>query len=146
MIIAQQSGDFEAWRIWRTGQAAPRKTWCRSRRNIGPGTEKELKAYQEKERIAVDGIAGPEGFAHMGLLELILLKRGTKGDTVKQLQEKLEIDADGKFGSGTEKAVKAYQEANGLNVDGIAGPRTLAHMKLLGVSRISCRCLDIRDR
>ncbi len=100
---------------------------------FGPGTEAALKAYQEKEGIAVDGIAGPDTFAHMGLIELILLKVGTKGETVKKLQEKLGIDADGKFGAGTEKAVKEYQEANGLTADGLAGPKTLAHMKLLGV-------------
>lgn len=31
---------------------------------------------------------------------------------------------DGKFGRGTEDAVKAFQRANGLSVDGIAGPNT----------------------
>ena len=32
---------------------------------------------------------------------------------------------DGKFGSGTESAVKEYQRAKGLQADGIAGPLTL---------------------
>lgn len=31
---------------------------------------------------------------------------------------------DGKLGQGTRKAVKAFQEANGLNVDGIIGSQT----------------------
>src|SRR6476619_6768163 len=62
--------------------------------------------------------------------ELVLLKQGTRGDTMKKLQDKLAINADGQFGSGTEKAVRDYQQKNGLVADGMAGPATLAHMKL----------------
>ena len=47
----------------------------------------------------------------MGLYELILLKQGTRGDTVKKLQQKLGVGADGQFGPGTEKAVREYQRA-----------------------------------
>lgn len=100
---------------------------------FGPNTEKALKAYQDSQNIAVDGIAGPDTFAHMGLVELILLRQGTKGETVKKLQEKLGIGADGIFGAGTAAAVKAYQEENGLQIDGLAGPKTLSHMKLFGI-------------
>ena len=60
-----------------------------------------------------------------------LLKQGTRGDTVKALQTKLGVNADGQFGPGTEKAVREYQKKNGLVADGLAGPATLAHMKLL---------------
>lgn len=38
--------------------------------------------------------------------------------------------ANGIFGPATEKAVKAYQKANGLTQDGIAGPATLAKLGL----------------
>lgn len=100
---------------------------------FGKDTEAALRSYQEKENIAVDGIAGPDTFAHMELLELILLRQGTKGETVKKLQEKLGVDADGIFGAGTAAAVKSYQDENGLDADGLAGPKTLAHMKLLGI-------------
>ena len=72
---------------------------------------------------------------------LPVLKKGTKGDTVKALQILLigtapgyscgKCGADGAFGSATESAVKAFQEANGLEVDGKVGPQTWA--KLLGV-------------
>jgi peptidoglycan L-alanyl-D-glutamate endopeptidase CwlK len=60
----------------------------------------------------------------------LLLKRGAYGDTVKRLQEQLAIGADGHFGPRTEKAVRDYQKKNGLVADGMAGPATLAHMKL----------------
>ena len=54
----------------------------------------------------------------------MLLKKGSKGKEVKQLQEALEIGADGIFGSGTESAVKIFQKSNGLVADGIVGSKT----------------------
>lgn len=93
---------------------------------FGPGTEKALKEYQQKNGLAVDGIAGPDTFTKMGLNELVLLRVGSRGPTVKKLQEALKIGADGIFGQGTRKAVMDFQKANGLTVDGMAGPATLS--------------------
>jgi len=59
-----------------------------------------------------------------------VLRRGSKGDGVKMMQEALGIGADGIFGPGTERKLKEWQAANGLTADGVAGPMTLA--KLLG--------------
>ena len=97
---------------------------------FGSATEKALKDWQAKNGVAVDGVAGPYTFVAMGLYELVLLKEGTRGEAVKQLQEKLGVRADGQFGSGTEKALRDYQAKNGLVADGMAGPATLAQMKL----------------
>jgi len=58
------------------------------------------------------------------------LRRGSKGEEVKQMQTKLGLSADGDFGPGTEAALKKWQAANGLTADGVAGPKTIA--KLLG--------------
>ena len=73
-----------------------------------------------------------------------VLKKGAKGESVKALQTLLigygykmtdasgkTYGADGSFGGATEKAVKAYQKAKGLSVDGSVGPATWN--KLLGV-------------
>src|SRR6056300_740934 len=60
----------------------------------------------------------------------MLLKKGTRGNEVKELQEFLGIGADGIFGSGTEAAVKKWQAANGLIADGIVGPATWDAMGL----------------
>jgi hypothetical protein len=60
----------------------------------------------------------------------MLLKIGSKGKEVKELQEFLEIGADGVFGKGTDKAVKAWQSSNGLTADGIVGPETWDAMEL----------------
>lgn len=58
-------------------------------------------------------------------------KIGSRGDTVKKIQTKLQQwgyysgAVDGVYGSGTEKAVRYFQEKNGLTVDGKAGQKTL---------------------
>jgi peptidoglycan hydrolase-like protein with peptidoglycan-binding domain len=44
------------------------------------------------------------------------------------MQQALKIGADGIFGPGTERALKAWQRSNGLTADGIAGPATLARL------------------
>jgi len=54
----------------------------------------------------------------------MLLKVGSEGADVKKLQEKLGVEAIGKFGPKTEAAVKAWQKANGLKDDGIVGDGT----------------------
>jgi putative chitinase len=56
------------------------------------------------------------------------LRRGDEGPLVTKLQEKLGVDAIGKFGPKTEAALIAWQKANGLQGDGIAGPFTLAKL------------------
>lgn len=59
------------------------------------------------------------------------LRNGSTGTAVKTLQERLKKlgyytgSVDGKYGDGTEAAVKAFQEANGLSADGVAGTRTI---------------------
>jgi peptidoglycan hydrolase-like protein with peptidoglycan-binding domain len=59
-----------------------------------------------------------------------LLKKGSTGDAVRQLQQALKDlgydpgDVDGQFGSNTESAVKAFQRDRGLTVDGIVGDIT----------------------
>jgi putative chitinase len=58
----------------------------------------------------------------------MLLKVGSEGEDVKKLQEKLGIEAIGKFGPKTDAAVKAWQAANGLTADGIVGAGTWAKM------------------
>lgn len=60
------------------------------------------------------------------------LKNGATGDAVRQMQTRLielgymrKDSNDGQFGKGTENAVRAFQNANGLGADGAAGPKTL---------------------
>ena len=60
------------------------------------------------------------------------VSKGSYGDDVKTLQTMLNkvqnagLVVDGDFGNGTLTAVKNFQKANGLDVDGIVGPATWA--------------------
>jgi TP901 family phage tail tape measure protein len=58
------------------------------------------------------------------------LQYGSRGEDVKILQRHLGISADGIFGSQTRQAVRNYQSAHHLSVDGIAGKNTLTSMGL----------------
>lgn len=60
---------------------------------------------------------------------------GDKGTNVKKLQNRLielgfmpKGSADGQYGYQTYNAVKDFQRANGLEVDGVAGPITLTYL------------------
>lgn len=72
-----------------------------------------------------------------GVKEMTVYRSGSQGEGVRQLQEnlnKLGFDcgkADGIFGQKTTAAVKAFQRANNLTDDGIAGPVTLAAIEKL---------------
>ena len=66
-----------------------------------------------------------------------LSKYGSRGEEVKIIQTKLKQwgyysgNIDGIYGTGTFNAVKSFQKKNGLDVDGIAGEKTL---KALGIT------------
>lgn len=54
----------------------------------------------------------------------MLLKKGSKGEAVKQLQAILGCRPDGDFGTTTERLVKEWQKEHGLVADGIVGDKT----------------------
>ena len=66
------------------------------------------------------------------MIEVSMLKKGSEGAQVKTVQRLLmamgyscgSCGADGEFGSGTLAAVKSFQKAKGLSVDGIVGSKT----------------------
>ena len=57
-----------------------------------------------------------------------ILRKGMKGEDVKELQKLLEVSVDGVFGIKTEVAVKLFQSKNGLLEDGVVGPQTLSKL------------------
>ncbi len=74
---------------------------------------------------------GPPDVAGDGDTTPGVLRRGGEGHWVTELQQELirhgfPVVADGTFGPATEAAVRAFQDANGLTVDGVVGPRTWA--------------------
>jgi peptidoglycan hydrolase-like protein with peptidoglycan-binding domain len=68
-----------------------------------------------------------------------MLKTGSSGSSVKELQARLEANgfdpgaADGIFGPKTEAAVKGFQRKWGLAVDGIVGNATWGKLQELGL-------------
>ncbi len=60
----------------------------------------------------------------------MILKKGSRGDEVKELQEYLGLYVDGIFGNKTHNAVCKWQHDNSLAVDGMVGPITMNAMGL----------------
>ena len=105
--------------------------------------------FQMANGLTADGIAGkgtqnkltsgtaiPAGqggtIEQMPTDSLSTLRKGDENQQVLVLQRYLKdlgyltTEPDGQFGSGTERAVKLFQEANGLTADGVAGKGTLS--------------------
>ena len=76
------------------------------------------------------GQTGDKDFAELTYVQTAVLKQGATGGEVKELQRRLKHwgyyngAVDGIYGAGTVKAVKYFQQKNGLKADGIAGKST----------------------
>jgi peptidoglycan hydrolase-like protein with peptidoglycan-binding domain len=81
------------------------------------------------------GTSGTTPGTSTGAMGGAVLREGSSGAEVKQLQEQLNKlgfgvgAADGEFGPKTEAAVKKFQAAKGLEADGLAGPKTMEALK-----------------
>lgn len=92
----------------------------------GSVTTEAVKEFQKTHGLVVDGITGIQT-----IQAVKLLRTGLNGTSIKNLQEQLKkldyyhFQVTGIYGSITAHAVRAFQKAYGLQVDGVAGPRTL---------------------
>jgi hypothetical protein len=100
---------------------------------FGTGTYKAVRRFQRKHRLTVDGIVGTVTWrlVHRSRARTSSASSGagrarvaTRGSSVRLLQRRLGIGADGVFGPGTASAVKTFQRAHGLSADGVVGPGT----------------------
>jgi len=97
---------------------------------VGMGLEKEKakKAAAQAVDQAQSGKPAPAPAKDYSAV----MRQGSRGEGVKQLQQKLGIrQADGIFGPATAKAVRTFQQSQGLKVDGIVGPETKARIDRL---------------
>ncbi|TDT50834.1 SpoIID/LytB domain-containing protein [Fonticella tunisiensis] len=126
--------------------------------SFGPGTYSAVVAFQRANGLKADGVVGPATASKIneklqggttiqpiapptsqpstpGSTSFSLsrtLKKGSRGEDVKRLQDALKrlgyykSTIDGSFGPGTYSAVVAFQRANNLATDGIVGPATAA--------------------
>jgi peptidoglycan hydrolase-like protein with peptidoglycan-binding domain len=63
----------------------------------------------------------------------------SKAGAVRRLQEPLHVSADVEFDPETEAAVRHFQAAHGLEVDGVVGPATWAALGALGERELQPR-------
>lgn len=106
----------------------------------GPWTRGAVRRFQRSRRLAVDGVAGPRTRRALGRrgrprLGSRALRFGRSGWDVAALQFLLSRRGygpggfDGGFGPRTAAAVRRFQRAAGLRVDGVAGPATLRALR-----------------
>ncbi|WP_435596026.1 peptidoglycan-binding domain-containing protein [Streptomyces albogriseolus] len=97
---------------------------------FGQKTAKAVKDFQRKNRLAADGVIGPNTWTK---LTNLTIAPGARGQAVKALQVQLSVRADGIFGKKTRTAVSNFQKKNRLAVDGIVRPATW-HRMVAGTS------------
>lgn len=122
---------------------------------FGTGTENALKAFQSKNGLRADGIASPElqqmiyetkvknsqgksvKVSVLPPIDDYPMEKGNVGEQVNELQVKLSSLGYFKgafsdtYDAATESAVRAFQKAAGLYVDGKAGKKTLSALNML---------------
>ena len=102
--------------------------------SVYPADENGQVLWRRGKVVDASKILDPSTFAGAPEAPLyaapIILRIGSTGDVVAQVQKKIGVDADGWFGPITEAAVKSYQRAKGLVPDGIVGPITMKVMRL----------------
>ena len=119
--------------------------------HFGTMTQKAVEKFQKSRGLTQDGVAGTTTLnAIAGALKSIgsssastsgsvggALREGDSGTAVTELQTMLKSlgyyygDITGNFGDLTRKAVRAFQDKEGLTVDGIAGSATMNKLRAL---------------
>jgi cell wall-associated NlpC family hydrolase len=95
---------------------------------FGRQTRRAVRAFQRGHGLAVDGVIGPVTRGALGTSGAVA--GGSAGSLTMALQRALGVGADGDYGPITRAAVRRFQVAHGLEVDGVAGPQTLGALGL----------------
>ena len=105
---------------------------------FGSGTKGKVQEFQRNNGLMADGIVGAATWSALTSdnpvesYSSVVFQKGSRGETVRKIQVRLEelgyscgrASADGIFGTATENAIKEFQRANSLTVDGIVGTTT----------------------
>lgn len=110
---------------------------------FGQNTLRAVRAFQSQNGLTVDGIVGQNTWRALLALNpsAVVLRRGSRGAYVRYLQQKLTAKLypvgviDNIFGAQTERAVREFQQENGLAVDGIVGRNTWSRLIPIGGGR-----------
>src|SRR3954454_19414547 len=106
----------------------------------GPGTKNAVRSFQRRHHLTVDGVAGPRTRRALGrrgkpALGSRVMAPGDRGWDVAALQFMLRRrgfssgSVDGGYGPNTTGAVRRFQSAAGIGVDGHAGRGTLSALR-----------------
>ena len=120
--------------------------------SFGAGTEAAVRLFQQRNGLTVDGKAGRATLNKLYDSSVVRnsssLREGDQNDEVKRLQNALKQlgyyagSVDGKYGTSTSDAVRAFQIQNKLTpVDGVAGTTTLTC--LYSGSAVSASSADV---
>lgn len=100
----------------------------------GPITTAAVKNFQAANGLEVDGIVGPLTWSALGQTSTVpnatlgtagaVVELGDRGSDVRSIQKLLKMPIDGVFDRRTDAAVRNFQAANGLEADGVVGPKT----------------------
>lgn len=125
----------EYWKIRNINGAADRDDLIKATKLVNGGLNglEDRRKYLQKAKTALAKIEG----VRVALSEggnTIVLRRGSFGDAVRELQELLiakgfDISIDSDFGPATELAVMLFQKNTGFVVDGIVGRNTWASLR-----------------
>lgn len=108
--------------------------------SFGSKTKNALLAFQKNNGLSRTGVADKETWAAInamsgGMRADISVRKGSFGTQVQRLQKALiglgflSGSADGHYGPLTQEAVRQFQKAYGLSVDGSAGKHTMTALK-----------------
>src|SRR3954467_9049505 len=106
----------------------------------GPGTKRAVRSFQRRHHLTADGVAGPRTKRALGKggrrrLGSRVMGPGDRGWDVAALQFMLRRrgfsagSVDGGYGPNTTAAVRRFQSAAGIGVDGHAGRGTLSALR-----------------
>lgn len=93
--------------------------------SFGTGTLNAVKNFQSSHGLSADGVVGNATWPAL----TVITQQGDSGPKVRAVQSQLNesgygLVVDGVFGPATNTAVRSFQSAKGLGVDGVVGDNT----------------------
>jgi hypothetical protein len=111
------------------------------RRSLRAAQQRRLKLALRRRRVfrgragvlvavALSSVAAGGALAQDSTAPARSASSASASGTLRAVQQKLGVSADGVYGPRTRAAVRRFQRRSGLTVDGVVGPRTLAALGL----------------